>query len=51
MNYLEAKAKLAAYLEANWTYLDGDWANLLDKCFQAIVDCLDMGLNGEGDLP
>ena len=51
MNYLEAKEKLAAYLEANRTYLNGEWAELMDKCFQAIVDCLDMGLDGEGELP
>ena len=49
MNYLKAKAKLDAYLEANWTYLKEDWADLLDKCSQAINDCLDIGLTGEND--
>jgi hypothetical protein len=52
MRYQEAMDKLAAYLEVEYTRMEPDWADLLDTAFQALGDCLKVGLAGdEGEEP
>ena len=47
MNYVEAREKLVEHL--NTWKPEGEIAEVLDKCHQALNDCLEMGLDGEGE--
>ena len=47
MNYEEAKVVLTEYYETFKP--EGDYVEALLKGMQAIDDCLEMGLDGEGD--
>jgi hypothetical protein len=47
VNYEQARKKLVEHLNV-WKP-DGEIAEVLDKALQALNDCIEMGLNGEGD--
>jgi hypothetical protein len=47
MDYAKARKLLVEHL--NIWKPEGEIAEVLDKCLQALNDCLEMGLNGKGD--
>jgi hypothetical protein len=47
VNYKTARDKLVEYLNAQKP--EGEGAELLDKCLQALGDCQEMGLDGKGE--
>ena len=50
MNYTIAAAKLQEYLTIYWPDLEQEWGDVLDTAYQALNDCLEMGLtNADND--
>ena len=50
MNYTIAAVKLQEYLALYWPDLDQEWGDVLDTAYQALNDCLEMGLtNADND--
>ena len=47
MNYAGAKEKLAEYISILQPEDDNEYAQALYKAYDAICDCLEMGLKGE----
>ena len=52
MTYTEAEVILREYLETEYTRLDAPWDDFFTTAYQAIQDCLEMGLtNSDNDDP